>query len=205
MEAILATRGFTGKRPAPATERRLPPGQSLTTGFPVLSLGPTRHIRQEDWSLRIKVRAKEVKRFSWEQFNSLPQTRMVADIHCVTAWSKLDTVWRGVTIDTIMTAVGIEVPSAYVLAHSADDYSTNVPFEDLVNGRGMVATSYDDKPLDAEHGGPARLIVPHLYFWKSAKWITGLQFTERDEPGFWESRGYHMRGDPMLEQRYSSR
>ena len=124
------------------------------------------------------------------------------DIHCVTTWSKFDTRWRGVTIDTLLAAAGVQAPTPYVLAHSEDGYSTNVPLADLVQGRAMIATHFDEMPLAREHGGPARLLVPHLYFWKSAKWVTGLQFTNKDEAGFWELRGYHMRGDPFKEERY---
>jgi DMSO/TMAO reductase YedYZ molybdopterin-dependent catalytic subunit len=152
------------------------------------------------------VRAKEIGRISWKTLGGLPHTRVVADIHCVTAWSRFDRAWGGVTVDEILKAVGVEqLPTQYVLARSADNYSTNVPFEELSSGRGIIATQYNGKPLSAEHGGPARLLVPRLYLWKSAKWITGLQFTEVNEPGFWESRGYYMRGDPFQEERYSSR
>jgi len=125
------------------------------------------------------------------------------DIHCVTTWSKFDTTWEGVTIDDLLAAAGVAAPSAYTLAISHDDYDTNVPAADLLDGRAMVATRFNGAPLAAEHGGPARLLVPHLYFWKSAKWIKGLRFTARDEAGFWELRGYHLRGDPWKQQRYS--
>jgi DMSO/TMAO reductase YedYZ molybdopterin-dependent catalytic subunit len=143
-----------------------------------------------------------VKRWTWDEFNALPQTKMTRDIHCVTKWSKLNTPWQGVLVDDLLADAGIEPPTPFTLAHSYDGYSTNVPVADLVGGKAMVATHYDGKPLTADHGGPARLLVPHLYFWKSAKWINGLQFTNRDEPGFWELRGYHIYGDPWREQRY---
>jgi len=127
---------------------------------------------------------------------------MTRDIHCVTTWSKFNTHWEGVLIDELLAAANLEHPTAYTLAHSYGGYSTNVPSADLLVGKAMVATRYDGQPLASEHGGPARLLVPHLYFWKSAKWVTALQFTERDEPGFWETRGYHDYGDPWREQRY---
>jgi DMSO/TMAO reductase YedYZ molybdopterin-dependent catalytic subunit len=128
---------------------------------------------------------------------------MLRDIHCVTTWSKFDTNWEGVLVDDILEAAGLEAASSYMLAHSYDGYSTNVPLADLTNGKAMVALRYEGQPITPEHGGPARLLVPHLYFWKSAKWINGLQFTRRDEAGFWELRGYHMYGDPWREQRFT--
>jgi DMSO/TMAO reductase YedYZ molybdopterin-dependent catalytic subunit len=200
----MTTRGFTGRRQAAATAERIPPGQSLVADFPVLSAGPTPKIGLDNWSLSLKVGPKPVGRWSWAELNALPQTDLVRDIHCVTTWSKLDTAWRGVLFDDLMAAAGLEAPpTPFVLAHSFDGYSTNVPTADLVGGKAMVATRYDGEPLEPEHGGPARLLVPHLYFWKSAKWLNGLQFTARDEAGFWELRGYHMRGDPWREQRYT--
>ena len=142
-------------------------------------------------------------KWTWDEFNALPKTSIVRDIHCVTTWSKFDTGWEGVMIDDVFAAAGIEPPTQWMLAHSFDGYSTNVPVADLINGKAMVATAYEGKPIPPDHGGPARLLVPHLYFWKSAKWINGLQFTKRDEPGFWELRGYHIYGDPWKEQRYT--
>jgi DMSO/TMAO reductase YedYZ molybdopterin-dependent catalytic subunit len=198
----MATRGFTGRRPASEVADRIPPGQSLTEGFPVLSAGPTPRVSTSDWSFTIKVGPRPVKRWTWHEFTALPQTKMTRDIHCVTKWSKLNTPWRGVLVDDLLADAGIEPPTAFTLAHSYDGYSTNVPTADLVGGKAMVATHYDGRPLTPDHGGPARLLVPHLYFWKSAKWINGLQFTERDEPGFWELRGYHIYGDPWREQRF---
>jgi len=182
---------------------RLPPGQSLTDGFPVLTAGPTpRALSRGDWQLALKVGPKKVHVWNWEQFHELPQTEQVVDIHCVTTWSKFDTRWRGVLVDDLLASAGLAPPTPWVLAHSLDGYSTNVPLADLVGGRAMVATHFDDKPLEEIHGGPARLLVPHLYLWKSAKWVTALQFTKADEAGFWELRGYHMRGDPFKEERY---
>jgi DMSO/TMAO reductase YedYZ molybdopterin-dependent catalytic subunit len=144
-----------------------------------------------------------VKQWTWAEFHALPQTQTIRDIHCVTKWSKLDTPWTGVLIDDLLADAGLEPPTAYALAHSYDGYSTNVPVTDLVREKAMIATHYEGRPLTPDHGGPARLLVPHLYFWKSAKWINALQFTERDVAGFWELRGYHIYGDPWREQRYS--
>ncbi len=200
----MVTRGFTGKGNQPGSDQRIPPGQHLVNDFPVLSAGPTPHITTEQWNFTIKVGPRPIKRWSWEEFNALPQTKLTRDIHCVTTWSKLDTNWEGVLIDDILAAAGLVPPTQFTLAHSFDGYSTNVPTNDLVGGRAMVALRYDGVPLEPDHGGPARLLVPHLYFWKSAKWLTGLQFTESDTAGFWELRGYHMYGDPWREQRYDT-
>ena len=199
----MITRGFKGRRPPPETSGRVPPGQSLTTDFPVLSAGPTPRVDLEAWSFTLKVGPKRLASWNWHEFNALPQTELQADIHCVTKWSKLDTTWRGVSIDDLLSAAGVLAPTPFLLAHSYDGYSTNVPTEDVVGGKAMIALSYGKQPLAADHGGPARLLVPHLYFWKSAKWVNALQFTERDEAGFWELRGYHMYGDPWREQRYT--
>jgi len=199
----MITRGFKGRRPPPETSGRIPPGQSLTTDFPVLSAGPTPRVDLASWSFTLKVGPKRLASWNWDEFNALPQIEVRADIHCVTKWSKIDTTWRGVSIDELLSAAGVAAPTRFLLAHSYDGYSTNVPTEDVVGGKGMIALTYDGEPLAPEHGGPARLLVPHLYFWKSAKWVNALQFTERDEAGFWELRGYHMYGDPWREQRYT--
>jgi DMSO/TMAO reductase YedYZ molybdopterin-dependent catalytic subunit len=156
------------------------------------------------WRFTVNDGPRPLASWSWPEFEALPQTVWRRDIHCVTKWSKLDTTWRGVTIDDLLQAAGITPPSAYLLAESHDDYDTNLPVADLLNGQAMIATRFAGAPIAAEHGGPARLLVPHLYFWKSAKWIRGLRFTARDEAGFWEQRGYHMYGDPWREQRYTN-
>jgi DMSO/TMAO reductase YedYZ molybdopterin-dependent catalytic subunit len=201
----MATRGFLGRRGgSDGTAERLPPGQFLESGFPVLSAGPTPRIRTEDWTFTLKDGVRPVKRWNWAEFNALPQSRMTRDIHCVTTWSKFDTAWEGVMVDDILGDAGIEPPTDFTLAHSYDGYTTNVPTADLVVGKAMVALRYEGKPITPDHGGPARLLVPHLYFWKSAKWINGLQFTQKDELGFWELRGYHRYGDPWREQRYTN-
>jgi DMSO/TMAO reductase YedYZ molybdopterin-dependent catalytic subunit len=199
----MATRGFIGRRAPPATAKRLPPGQHLVDNFPVLTAGPTPRLRPETWTFTLKVGPRTVRTWTWAEMNALRQTELVRDIHCVTTWSKFDTRWSGVLIDDLLDDAGIDPPTAYVLAHSFDGYSTNVPLADLTQGTAMVALRYGGAPLEADHGGPARLLVPHLYFWKSAKWVKGLQFTTRDEAGFWELRGYHIYGDPWREQRYA--
>jgi DMSO/TMAO reductase YedYZ molybdopterin-dependent catalytic subunit len=182
----------------------LPPGQYLTSGFPVLSAGPTPHTDLESWSFSIYDVDTPLAEWSWPEFEALTQTRVRVDIHCVTKWSKLDTHWQGVTIDTLLDAAGLSPPpTLFAMIHSDGDYSTNVPVEDLIGGKAMVATRYEDHPVAPEHGGPARLLVPHLYFWKSAKWVRRLQFITKDKPGFWEELGYHMYGDPWREQRYA--
>lgn len=199
----MATRGFSGKGRPPETKDRIPPGQYVTEDFPVLSAGPTPRVSLDTWRFTLKVGPKPVKQWTWEEFNRLPMTGFKHDIHCVTKWTKFDTAWEGVSIDDLLADAGLEAPTPWILAHSIDDYTTNVPVKDLVGGKAMVAVTYDGKPISSDHGGPARLLVPHLYFWKSAKWVNGLQFTQKDEAGFWELRGYHMYGDPWQEQRYS--
>lgn len=199
----MVTRGFTGRRPTAAFANRLPPGQFETDDFPVLSKGPAPRIDMAAWRFTLSDGPRPLKSWSWDEFMALPRTVWQGDIHCVTTWSKFDTRWEGVTIDDLLAAAGIVAPTPWLLALSLDDYDTNVPVADLVGGRAMVATHFDGQPLAPEHGGPARLLVPHLYFWKSAKWIKGLKFTARDEAGFWELRGYHMYGDPWRQQRYS--
>lgn len=200
----MATRGFFGKRPAADQAGRVPPGQHLVPDFPVLSAGPTPRVMTANWSFTLKVGPRAITSWSWEEFNALPRTRYTRDIHCVTTWSKLDTHWEGVLVDDVLAAARLEPPTDFLLAHSFDGYSTNIPVADVIEGKAMIATHFDDQPLDPDHGGPARLVVPHLYFWKSAKWINGLQFTTRDEAGFWELRGYHMYGDPWREQRFTN-
>ena len=193
------TRGFQGRRRDSDESERVPPGQYLTDDFPVLSAGPTPHTPLDEWTFSI-LGGDEPVVWTWEQFRALPSEEITSDIHCVTRWSKLDTAWEGVSVDTLLD--GIDTSAEYVVAFSDGGYTTNLPLEDVTGGKAWVAFGYDGEPLDPEHGGPARLLVPHLYFWKSAKWVRGLTLREDDEPGFWESNGYHLRGDPWLEQRY---
>lgn len=192
-------KGFVPKRKA---DKRLPPGQYETGGFPVLSLGPTPEVSKEKWKLEISGLA-DGKVWNWAEFNALPKTSIETDIHCVTKWSKFDTRWKGVSLDEIMKIVRVKPGVTHLVAYSHDGYSTNLPIEDVSNGKAMVAVEYDGKDIPPEHGGPARLLVPHLYFWKSAKWLKKLEFVDHDEPGFWETRGYHNYGDPWKEERYS--
>lgn len=196
----MATRGFTGRRPPRPVEERLPPGQYLTEDFPVLQLGPTPRIDLARWSFTLWQGPKPLKSWNWEAFEALPRSRWSGDIHCVTKWSKLDTSWTGVSVDTLLD--GVETSAQYVLAFSDGGYTTNLPLEDATGGKAWVAFRYNDEPLEPEHGGPARLLVPHLYFWKSAKWVRRLEITDQDDPGFWETAGYHNRGNPWLEERY---
>ena len=180
---------------------RLPPGQYLANGFPVLSAGPTPHTPLAQWTFSIEYGGKTLKSWSWDEFQALPAETVTQDIHCVTRWSKLDTEWRGVSVDVLLDAVDHDAD--YAMAFCDGGYTTNVPVEDLTDGKAWVAFEYNGEPLDPEHGGPARLLVPHLYFWKSAKWVRGLRLMDEDEPGFWETYGYHIYGDPWQEQRYS--
>jgi DMSO/TMAO reductase YedYZ molybdopterin-dependent catalytic subunit len=196
------SRGFRGRRRAEADSARLPPGQYLVPDFPVLSAGPTPHTPLEEWTLSIDGAVDEPLTWSWDEFLALPSETFTVDIHCVTKWSKLDTAWTGVSVDTLLE--GVDTAAEFVTAWSDGDYTTNLPLEDVTGGRAWVVHAYDGAPLEAEHGGPARLLVPHLYFWKSAKWLRGLTLTVEDEPGFWESFGYHNYGDPWREQRYWS-
>jgi len=192
------TRGFRRRRTGDGD--RLPPGQYLEAGFPVLSAGPTPHVPLDQWDFAITGAISEDRSWTWDEFQALPSEDFTVDIHCVTTWTKLDTQWTGVSVDTLLD--GVELEGGYITALCDGGYTTNLPVEDVTGGKAWVVYSYDGDELEPEHGGPARLLVPHLYFWKSAKWVRRLIFTEDDEPGFWEQLGYHDRGDPWLEQRY---
>src|SRR5262249_36197650 len=173
----MATRGFTGRNQPPGTADRTPPGQHVVKHFPVLSASPTPRIPLDKWTFTLRFGPKPVMTWNWAEFNALQQTKITRDIHCVTTWSKFDTNWEGVLIDDILAAAGTTPPTKFVLAHSYGGYSSNVPFADLTGGKALIALKYEGRPLEPDHGGPARLLVPHLYFWKSAKWVNGLQFT----------------------------
>ncbi len=194
----MITRGFHRKRVE--DDERLPPGQYLEHGFPVLSAGPTPLTALDRWNFQITGAISEARTWTWDEFQALPREDITVDIHCVTTWTKLDTQWTGVSVDTLLDGVALE--GGFVTALCDGGYTTNLPVEDVTGGKAWVVYDYDGEPLDPQHGGPARLLVPHLYFWKSAKWVRRLIFTEDDEPGFWETLGYHDRGDPWLEQRY---
>jgi DMSO/TMAO reductase YedYZ molybdopterin-dependent catalytic subunit len=195
----IVSRGFLGRRSG--GDAKLPPGQYLTTDFPVLSAGPTPHISLDRWEFAISDGVKALKRFDWKTFRALPSETIKVDLHCVTRWSKLGTSWQGVSLDVLMADVKTDY--AYAMFHSYGDYSTNVPLKDVLNHQAWIAFKYDDVELAPEHGGPARLLIPHLYLWKSAKWVRGLRLMPHDSAGFWESLGYHTYGDPWREQRYS--
>jgi DMSO/TMAO reductase YedYZ molybdopterin-dependent catalytic subunit len=198
------SRGFGGgrRRPPEGLEERVPPGQYFEPDFPVLTAGPTPEIdpRAGEWSLRIDGMVAAEQEWSWDEFKALEFEQVPCDIHCVTKWSKLGTSFRGVSVDTLFEAA--EPLDAYATAYSYGGYTTNLTVEDLSDGRAWVVTEHEGEPLPPEHGGPARLLVPHLYFWKSAKWVAGLRVMDHDEPGFWEANGYHNHGDPWQEQRY---
>jgi DMSO/TMAO reductase YedYZ molybdopterin-dependent catalytic subunit len=198
-EDKIVSRGFTGRRPQGGT--KLPPGQYLTHDFPVLSGTPTPSIALDRWEFTLTTETGDVRRWNWTAFRALPSVTITTDIHCVTRWSKFDTAWEGVTIDTLLE--GVQSTAKFVMAHSYGGYTTNVPLADLRDGKAWVAFRYGGQELEPEHGGPARLLVPHLYFWKSAKWLNGLTLMTQDEPGFWEQLGYNMYGDPWREQRYT--
>jgi DMSO/TMAO reductase YedYZ molybdopterin-dependent catalytic subunit len=195
------SRGFHGRRPQ-VDPARVPPGQYVVTDFPVLSAGPTPRTPLDDWSFALRGAVDDAPTWTWQELLALPQETFTVDIHCVTKWSKLGTSWTGVSVDTLLD--GIDTEAEYVTAFSDGGYTTNVPLEDVTGGRAWVVHTFEGEPLDPEHGGPARLLVPHLYFWKSAKWVRGLRLTLDDEPGFWEAAGYHNHGDPWREQRYWS-
>jgi DMSO/TMAO reductase YedYZ molybdopterin-dependent catalytic subunit len=196
---MVISRNFRGRR-VPGERDRVPPGQYVTRGFPVLSAGPTPRTPPARWSFGVQGAVNRPMSWSWDEFRELPREAVKVDIHCVTKWSKLDTTWTGVSLDTLLDAV--EPTGGFALAFCDGGYTTNVPLPDLRGGKAWIVDEYEGQPLDPEHGGPARLLVPHLYFWKSAKWVRGLDVRERDEPGFWESYGYHDYGDPWREQRY---
>ncbi len=204
MPGRFVSRGFTGRRQTDgAAPNRVPPGQYVTKDFPVLSAGPTPRTPLREWTFKIEGLVREPASWTWQEFGKLPAREFVVDISCVTKWTKLDTRWRGVSVDILLEHVELEPRATFVTAFCDGGYTTNVPLTDLINRQAFVGYEYDGKPLAPEHGGPARLVVPHLYFWKSAKWVRGLRLMERDVSGFWESLGYHNRGDPWKEQRYS--
>lgn len=181
---------------------RLPPGQYIEEGFPVLTAGPTPQVPTSEWSFTIEGLVSEARTWSWDEVQALPGSTFEGDIHCVTRWSKLGTSFAGVSIDVLLEAVEVDTTVTHVLAFCYGGYTTNLPLVDVRGGRAWIAWEHEGRPLAAEHGGPARLLVPHLYFWKSAKWVKGLRLLDHDEPGFWENYGYHDYGDPWREQRF---
>lgn len=203
MEENFVTRGFQGKPRKNENADRIPPGQHETKDFPVLSAGPTPKVDLNRWTLKLSGLVEEEKDIDWKSFTELPAEKFVVDIHCVTQWTKLDTEWKGVSVDTLLGMVSLKPEAKYIMAKCYGGYTTNVPIEDVKGGKAFIGYYYGGYPLTPEHGGPARLVVPHLYFWKSAKWVNELYFMSEDQAGFWEEIGYHMYGDPWKEQRYN--
>jgi DMSO/TMAO reductase YedYZ molybdopterin-dependent catalytic subunit len=196
------TRGF-GKRESRVRADWLPPGQyDVGDSWPVLTAEATPHVATDTWTFAVEGLVDRPRTWTWAEMHTLPESTYRGDIHCVTTWSKHDVDFAGVPVDALLDAVGVRASATHVLAFSHTGYTTNLPLDDVTGGKAWVAFGYDGKPLHPEHGGPARLLVPHLYFWKSAKWVRGLGLRDEDEPGFWESNGYHLRGDPWQEQRY---
>jgi DMSO/TMAO reductase YedYZ molybdopterin-dependent catalytic subunit len=196
------SRGFRGRPRHDVDPTRVPPGQYVVQDFPVLSAGPTPRVDTGSWSFRIDGQVDEALTWTWDELMALEQETFTVDIHCVTKWTKLGTTWTGVSIDTLLD--GVDTEAEHVVAWCDGDYTTNIPLEDVTGGRAWLAHTFEGEPLEPEHGGPIRLLVPHLYFWKSAKWVRGLSLTIDDQPGFWEQAGYHNYGDPWREQRYWS-
>ncbi|WP_426564622.1 molybdopterin-dependent oxidoreductase [Angustibacter sp. McL0619] len=194
----IITPGFFGRPRRESAD--LPPGQYLTEDFPVLSAGPTPHVTTDEWEFSITTETGERRTWDWQQLLDLPVEDVTVDIHCVTRWSKLRTRWRGVSLDALMA--DLETDADFALVGSYGGYTTNLPLDDLLDGKAWIAFEYDDDDLEPEHGGPARLLVPHLYFWKSAKWVNSITLSDVEELGFWENAGYHAYGDPWREQRY---
>jgi DMSO/TMAO reductase YedYZ molybdopterin-dependent catalytic subunit len=192
------------KKPGSEHGDRVPPGQRLASGFPVLTYGDTPHVDRADWQFRVWGLAQE-KTFSWDDFMAMPQSEFTADFHCVTTWSKLDVKWVGVKVTDFMNAIEVDPKAVHLMEHCYGGYTTNIAMEDFVREENFFAHTLFGEPLPADHGGPMRLVVPHLYAWKSAKWINGLEFLAKEDLGFWERNGYHHRGDPWKEERYSGR
>ncbi len=190
--------GVHGRRPS--TDVKMPPGQYRTDGFPVLSAGPTPRIPLDQWEFVIRTEDDRSYRWSWTDLLALPSDTFTVDLHCVTKWSKFGTTWQGVSLDTLLSDVDSSAEFAFVRCYGG--YTTNLPLADLLDGRAWIAYRYEGEDLAPEHGGPARLLVPHLYLWKSAKWVHGIDLVLQDQPGFWETAGYHNYGDPWREQRY---
>ncbi|MBD2258865.1 sulfite oxidase-like oxidoreductase [Pseudanabaena sp. FACHB-2040] len=190
-------------KPGPELADRVPPGQHLANGFPVLTYGETPQVATATWELKVWGLAAP-KTLTWADFIALPQSDFTADFHCVTTWSKLDVKWQGTKVTDFMQAIEVDAKAAYVMLHCYGGYTTNLALPDFIREANFFAHTLAGEPLPAEHGGPLRLVVPHLYAWKSAKWINGLEFLEEQELGFWERNGYHERGEPWAEERYSS-
>ncbi len=194
------------QKPAVNSElaKRTPPGQSLTERFPVLTYGPVPRVEADQVSIRVFGEVESEVQIPWATLMQLPMSTQTHDIHCVTHWTKLDMRWTGVSVPEIMKLIQLKPSATHVMMHCYGGYTTNLPLEDFIRPENLFSHIYDDQPLSAEHGGPMRIVVPHLFFWKSPKWISGLEFMSTDRLGFWEKNGYHKRGDPWREERYSN-
>jgi DMSO/TMAO reductase YedYZ molybdopterin-dependent catalytic subunit len=184
------------------TAERLPPGQIVTRKWPVLHYGSVPSVRLATWTFAVTGAVEQPLSLAWEELLALPRRETLCDMHCVTRWSRYDNVFEGVPVQAILTRARVRPAATHVLVHAEQDYTTNLPLADLDRPGNLLALSHNGEPLPPEHGGPVRLLVPHLYLWKSAKWVTGFQLLEEDVPGFWEQNGYHRRGDPWREERY---
>jgi DMSO/TMAO reductase YedYZ molybdopterin-dependent catalytic subunit len=192
------------QKPAPELKDRVPPGQHLAKGFPVLTYGQTPQVTTEDWQFQVTGLVQPVT-LSWANLMAMPQSDFTADFHCVTTWSKLDVQWTGIKVADFMQQIEVDPKAKYIMEHCYGGYTTNIAIEDFLRPENFFAHTLFGEPLPADHGGPLRLVVPHLYAWKSAKWINGLEFLDHEELGFWERNGYHRRGEPWAEERYSGR
>jgi DMSO/TMAO reductase YedYZ molybdopterin-dependent catalytic subunit len=191
------------KPPDPSRAHRVPPGQTLTEKWPVLTYGRTPRFDPKTWTFRCFGLVEQEASFTWEEFRRLPRVTVTSDIHCVTRWSRLDNTWEGVSIQELLTRVRPLPAARFVLQHAEPDYTTNIALEDLVQDDVVLALRHNGRDLEPDHGGPMRLVVPKLYFWKSAKWLRALEFLDVNPAGFWEQNGYHMHADPWTEERYS--
>jgi DMSO/TMAO reductase YedYZ molybdopterin-dependent catalytic subunit len=189
------------------TERkeRVPPGQHLTVKWPVLHYGGVPKIDKDKWTLKIFGLVEKERTLTWAEFMALPQVKVFSDIHCVTTWSRLDNLWEGVSSSELKKLVKISPEAKFVMVHGAPSFTTNLPIEEFFESDVLLATKHDGEAINADHGSPVRLVVPRLYFWKSAKWVTGIEFISKNKPGFWEEAGYHMHGDPWTEERHGGR
>ncbi len=185
-----------------ATKSRLPPGQIVTRKWPVLHYGTVPTVDLSTWHFTVRGAVERPLELGWEELNALPKREVACDIHCVTRWSRSDNVFGGVPVQELLRRAGVRPEGRFVLVHAEHGFTTNLPLEDLDRPDNLLALTHDSEPLPPEHGGPVRLLVPHLYFWKSAKWVKGFEILEEDYPGFWEQNGYHMRGDPWAEERF---
>lgn len=183
---------------------RIPPGQYVTEKWPVLTYGRTPTVEPERWTFKISGLVAEEKVFSWKEFQALPRVRITADFHCVTRFSTLDNAWEGVATREVLLHVKVDPEASHVMVHCFGGYTTNLPLEDFLSEHALFADTHKGRPLPVDHGGPVRLVVPHLYAWKSAKWVNGIELLPEDRRGFWEENGYHTYGDPWTEERFSS-